>query len=194
MLGSLKSQLTLLSVGPVSVWEVPRLSFTGLKPHQNRGALGSMEPQCKLTFSHATCLLNEQHAALVLHWWRGNQWSEGIPEHAKPYFLRLGLHVWQACWSGSQMNFSFKNRLPVAKRNKFALSPFRVRECFVVVLCGSELWLLPSWVSSFSVFQHGCNAWKHAVWERRKGRRGFCSKDNSVNNQIDLMLLYLSPS
>lgn len=140
---------------------------------------GSVELQCKLRFSHATCLLNEQHTALLLHWW-GNRWSEDIPEHAKPYFQRLGLHVWQACCSGSQMNFSFKNRPPIAKRNKSALSPFRVRECFVVVLCGSELRLLPSWVSSFSVFQHGCNTWKHAVWERSKGRREFCSANDSI--------------
>lgn len=151
----------------------------GLKSHQNLGGSGSVELQCKLRFSHATCLLNEQHTALLLHWW-GNRWPEDIPEHAKPYFQRLGLHVWQACCSGSQMNFSFKNRPPIAKRNKSALSPFRVRECFVVVLCGSELRLLPSWVSSFSVFQHGCNTWKHAVWERSKGRREFCSANDSI--------------
>lgn len=113
-------------------------------------------------------MLNEQHVAELLHWRPGSQWSEDVPGHAKTHFQRLGPRVWQACWSGSQMNLSFKNRLPIARRNKSALSPYRVRECFVVVLCGSELRLLPSWVSSFSVFQHGCNTWKHAVWEKSK--------------------------
>lgn len=71
----------------------------------------SMELQCELTFSHTTCLLNEQHAAPLLHRWPGNQWSEDIPEHAKPYFQRLGLHVWQPCCSGSQKNFSLAHKI-----------------------------------------------------------------------------------
>lgn len=27
-----------------------------------------------------------------------SKWSEDVPAHAKPYFQRLGLRVWRACW------------------------------------------------------------------------------------------------
>lgn len=87
-----------------------------------------------------------------------------LPEQAEPCFERLGLHTRQPAlprWVESELYL--KNRLLGAKRNKPALFSFRVRECFVVALCRSDL-LLHSWVSSFSVFQQGCNTWKHAVW------------------------------